>query len=321
MNTYVLGCLTFPVMALAACTTWEPLPIPPSLLALEGVVEYSSSSSAVFGAEVAPNESDSLDDLEIRPGVRVISVIADSPAEHARIQVGDILLTWDGVPVNDPGRLEILRQGVQAKQSVVLSLERGTAVLEATVNFLGPVVLKDVGYVHQIERGLLRAAFKDPIAPIPQEAFPYITELADDSPLRLAGGRVGDTILSFQWRDPGSAEELVRRIGLELEPGAPFVMQVLSQEGTESRILNLEGQAWHPGRRCTELSLWPLLTWRLDPVADRETLLIGDLFLFSVFKQERLGSEIETSVLTFFSWKTGDALLESSLPSYADQGS
>ena len=318
MKRHPFPCVLLPTLALAACTAWEPLPIPPSLLALEGVVEYASPTNIFFGVEVAPNESDSLDELEIRPGVRVVSVARDSPAGRAQIRVGDILLTWDGVPVNDPARLEMLRLGVEEDQSVAITLERGTAVLETTVQFFGLVSTGQVGCVHNIERGLLRVAFQDPVAPTPDKAFPFITELAEDSPLRHAGARVGDTILSFQWKDPGSAEELVRRIRLELEPGDPFAMQVLSKEGTKSWIHNVEGEAWHPGRRCTEFSLWPLLTWRLDPVADRESLMIGDLLLISLFKQERLGNEVETSVLTFLSWKTGDALLESSLPSLVD---
>jgi hypothetical protein len=295
------------LVLLAACSTSQPLPLPKGMMELEGVVEETPDTQVWLGAEVAANESDSLEDLEIRPGVRVAAVAPGSPADHAGLRVGDVLLRFEGAPTDDPGRLEALLLGPGGAREVLLEVERGTAVLEMPVQLELRSGLGGARLVHHIDRAFLRAAFRDTGE---DGAFPEISFLDPDGPLAEAGAEVGQRVTSFLGRDPGSAAELVRRIRLELEPGQRGSI-VLRAPGGPARELRF--RAWSPGRELVSSGLWPLWGWSRDRAAQRESLLIGDLILFSLFRKETLGQEREYSILSIFTWKTGEALLESSM--------
>ncbi|HEX9793285.1 MAG TPA: PDZ domain-containing protein [Planctomycetota bacterium] len=298
--------LAFSCVCSAACNTYEPAPLPRGMLALEGRVEEEAPPQGWLGIDVAPNESASLEDLEIMPGVRILTVASGSPADASGLRPGDVLLEFAGTPVNDPGRLAVLLGGVREPQQVELRIQRGSAVKAYAVAL---EVREAAGgrTLYHVERVRLRVAFRDAGG---SGAFPEVVELAPDSPLREVGVEVGDQVLSFQDKDPGSAGELVRRIGLELEPGDPATMRIRAQDGSTKRV---SFRAWNPGRIRTGASIWPLYSWSWKPVEDREALVIGDFFLFSLFKNERLGTENRYSILSIISWKTGEPLLESSI--------
>ncbi|MBC8328290.1 MAG: PDZ domain-containing protein [Planctomycetes bacterium] len=303
---------TLALLPLAACAVHRPLPLPKGLLELEGVVEEEPGRRGWIGVEVAPNESDSLEDLEIRPGVRVTDVAAGSPAERAGLRLGDVLLAFDGTRVDDPGRLESLLRGIDRPRPVVLKVERGTAVLEIEAEAEARSPLGRTRTLYHVDRALVRAAFRDTVV---DGAFPEIARIAAESPLRQAGAREGDLVLSFQGRDPGSAAELVRRFRLELEPGQKVELVLRRPDGEEDAV---RFRAWSPGRELISSQFWPLWAWHQDSVSQRESLLIGDLILLSLFRKESVGGETEYSILSLISWKTGEALLESTM--HADRG-
>ncbi len=302
-----LASATLPLCLLAACATSQPVPLPKGLLELEGVVEAEPARRGWLGVEVEANESDSLEELEIRPGVRVIRIDSSSPAERAGLQVGDVLLRFDGTATDDPGRLESLLRGLGSDREVALQIERGTAVLEVPVLVEARGPLGRARTLYHIDRALVRAAFRDTLE---DGAYPEIAYLAEDSPLLGKGAEVGDRVLAFAGRDPGSAAELVRRLRLELEPGEHAELTLRRPGGRERE---LRFRAWSPGRELTSTGFWPLWSWERDRIGQRESLLIGDLILFSLFRKESIGQENEYSVLSLISWKTGEALLESSM--------
>ncbi len=297
----------------ASCSSrWEERDLA-WLREIEGAVEEVPPAHAWLGLEVAPNESDSLEEIELRPGVRVRRVEPGSPASRAGIRPGDVLLRFGETRVDDPGRLESLLLGIQEPRTVSLRLERGHRVFELDVALEVQEARGRGRTLYHVERGLLRVAFRDTRGP---GAWPEIALFLEESPLEEAGARTGDRVLSFQGHDPGSAAELVRRIKRELEPGAAARFRLLRSGNSSeepARELEIECSAWDPGKVLVESSLFPLWHWERDRSQDREELVIGNLVLLSLFERDRVGGETEYCILGLISWTTGEPVLESAL--------
>jgi S1-C subfamily serine protease len=63
----------------------------------------------------------------------VVGVTPDSPAEHAGLLVGDLLLAFDGEPVSAPDSLLDLLHGDRVGRAVPVKVRRGTSLLDLTV--------------------------------------------------------------------------------------------------------------------------------------------------------------------------------------------
>jgi len=288
-----------------ACTlSMTPEPLPKGFYGLEAATAPSPEQTAWVGIEVAFNESDSLESLDLQPGVRVTAIEGGSPASDAGLVVGDVLLSFDAVPTDDPERLESLLRGVTEEREVVLELQRGDEVFEARV----PVRLMSSNKLRSlyfVERALWRVA----LAEGGEYSYPRIHKLAEASPLTEAGAREGDWILSFQGRDPGSPAELIRRVRRELQPGDPF--EIVVRRDANGQIRTLEGRAWVPDTVLNEVGLWPVFWWDIDRGENRETFEVGDLIFLSLFKMRRIGTVKRWSILSILSWETGQATLQS----------
>lgn len=297
--------LLFALLAFGSCTfTQAPLPLPPSFQTLESAVEEGASQRAYLGLETELNQPEDVFSLDIPPGVRVVQVEEDSPAAKAGLVVGDTLLSFDGMPTDDPARLQTLLAGVEQAKEVKLEVQRGSAVLEASVS-LEMRSASSLRALYHIDRGLLRAAFRDDVRGLPE-----VVQLAPESPLGPAGVRVGDVIHSFQGTDPGSAEEFVRRARLSLEPGDPMVLEVVGPKGSRRVI---ETHAWDPGTAWTEFALWPIFAWTRELGQDRGEFRIGTLLITDLFRYSRDGEEREYSILSLLHWETGELVLEEGL--------
>jgi membrane-associated protease RseP (regulator of RpoE activity) len=298
----VLAGLLLPM--LAACTVQrDPSPLPKGFFGLEAAPIQESAAIGWIGAEVEMNDADSLESLDLMPGVRVSEVIEGGPAAEAGIHAGDVLLNFDGTVTDDPERLAALLRSIDHPRPVTAELQRGSEVLstEIQVRMKGGVRLRPEYFV---ERALLRAAFRDSDHP---SAYPEVVAIVDDGPMAEAGVKAGELILSFQNRDPGSAAELVRRIQRELQPGDLVGLEVQAMNG---RIRTVELRAWSPPMVLNSLALWPVFSWDLDREENREVFLIGDLFIFSLFKVKRVGQVKHWSILSLFSWETGRPTLQ-----------
>lgn len=291
-------------LLVAACASYEPVPIPPGLLELEGAVEDTPALQGYLGLDVTPNESDSIEELDVRPGLRVSKVAAGSPGERAGIKPSDVLLQFDGVPINDRERLDSLLLAVAEPKTVVLQLQRGTRVYEVQAELEVREGKNPGRTLYHVDRVRLRAAFRDGRG---DGAYPEVAYLAEDSPLRAAGVTLGDRVLAFQGRDPGSASALVRAAALELEPGERGTLRLRRADGREAEV---EFEAWSPGRRLIGFEIWPLYDWEAQPAEDRSTLVVGDFFLFSLFKRKSVGDQRYYSILSLIQWETGEATLQ-----------
>ena len=289
-------------MTLSCAMHQDPLPLPEGFVALESVV-IEPSKHGWIGIEVTYNDSQSLESLDYQPGVRIESVAPMGPAAAPGVLPGDILLTFDGTPVDDPACLQALLARIDSVRAIPLEIQRGSEVMHADV-----VVQVRGGSRPQtkyfMDRSLLRVAFEDSTG---RGAYPRVAYLAPDSPFHDADVMLGDRILSFQGKDPGSAKELVRRIQKELTPGAEATFRMSSSEGEEWTVTI---HAWAPARELTRLALWPLFQWSWDRVEGRESFVVGNFFLASLFRMDQVGSVTRWSFLTFFQWETGEARLE-----------
>ena len=125
--------------SLAGCISYQPAQMVPTInLSPEDMrlIDNSETGSGGidFGLLAAFNESDSLINIEILPGVRVRGVNPGSPASSAGIQVGDVILAIDGLAVNDPDVLTVLEQQTITDSTFEFEVRRNTTVFLATVN-------------------------------------------------------------------------------------------------------------------------------------------------------------------------------------------
>jgi len=157
-------------------------------------------------------------------------------------------------------------------------------------------------YLYHVDRGLLRAAFRDNA-----EGLPEVVELDSESPLLDSGLQAGDVILRFQGEDPGSADEFLRRVRLSVQPGDSMQLDVRSARGGQR---SLEVEAWSPGSVMTEAGIWPVFNWTREIGEDRGEFAIGTLLITDLFRYRRDGNEGYYSILSLITWETGELILE-----------
>src|SRR5690606_14860645 len=87
-----------------------------------------------FGLVAAVNESDSLSNLTVLPGVRVRSVTPGGAAALAGIRPGDVILAVDERNTDHPDLLDAIALETRSAQTFNFRVRRNTTVFEATVN-------------------------------------------------------------------------------------------------------------------------------------------------------------------------------------------
>ena len=107
---------------MTSCIAYEPAQLIPEItLSTEEVsfVEANHTDLVVdFGMETSANESDSLLNLEVLPGVRVRSVALNGPADSAGIQAGDVILFINNLPTNEPDAVLAIQTQTQLESYI-----------------------------------------------------------------------------------------------------------------------------------------------------------------------------------------------------------
>ena len=172
-----------------------------------------------FGAklqEVTSGIADSLG-LKVPSGALVASVAADSPAARAGIKVGDLIVSVDGVAVEDPNAFDyrfatkplggtaqigLVRQGRQMTVPVALAplaeLPRDEVVIGARSPFAGATVAN------------LSPALADELRLDPQAEGVVITAVADGSTAQSIGFQPGDIVVSVNNEKIAKSADLQR---------------------------------------------------------------------------------------------------------------
>ena len=259
---------------------------------------------ADFGLLVALNESDSLAQVELLPGVRVVEVAANGPADSAGIQAGDIILAINEMATNSPDAVRAIQRMPFRDAPYEFELRRDTAVLAARVNAREIAADAAPEELYRIDPVATRAGYRTEMVNIdgrPSRAAAKVVEFFPGSPLPAAGVGEGQWILALEGAGFGSAQELVNRLNREHELGAEVVFDVY--DGRDLRRVEVE--LWDPGRRLSRIAFGPLLQYRSSLNPDASSLDILDLWLFSVYSYDSNEGERSHSILGLLNFTTG----------------
>ena len=290
-----------------ACAVYEPARLVPAInLSPEQLaVRHDEAGLLVeFGLEVAVNESDSLAAVEVLPGVRVVEVAVNGPADSAGIQAGDVILAIDEMETNSPDAMLAIQRMPPQESPYEFSLRRNTTVLSASVNGREITENPSLRELYRVDPIATRAGYRTEMIEVagePSRAGARVVELFPGSPLPAAGIREGQWILALDGTGFGSAQELVGRLNREYDLGSEVTFDVY--DGRDLRRTEVE--LWDPGRRISRIALGPLLQYRSSLNPDAASLDFLDFWLFSVYSYDRSNGERSHSLLGLFNFTSG----------------
>jgi len=286
---------------LAACTSNQiapiPDPLPPGTAWTQAI-----QKGAFLGAEVRANDSGTLDSLSFDPGVRVTRVIENSPASSAGIQVGDLILAFNGEELFDAEALDALLMRVAPETEIQLDVLRGDTAWQVTVAAASRVGAdySPPELLYIIDRQRSQAGWRTApegvrlVASNPTGPFPE------------AGFAVGSTLMSVDGQPSSSAQALLATLQAK-EAGESIAVVFLDMAGATKEA---DVELFEPDTKVTRVSI-PIL-FHYDAALDsrHSDFVLLDLWLLSLFHYERSGNEREWTFLSLFSFATGQGELE-----------
>ena len=168
---------------------------------------------------VTPDIADSLG-LQRPSGALVASVAPDGPAAHAGIKTDDLIISVDGVEVDDPNAFDyrfatkalggtaqvgLIRQGKQIVVPVALQSLPDTPLQEVSINAQSPFMGATVAN--------LSPALADELRLDPQTQGVVITAVADGTPAQSLGFQKGDVVVSVNGQKIERPADLERVAG------------------------------------------------------------------------------------------------------------
>ena len=162
---------------------------------------------------VTPEIAESLG-LEETRGALVADVVDDGPAEAAGIEVGDVIVAFDGETVDESNDLPLMVARTPVGKQVELRILRDQEekVLEVTIAELEDEGVEVASAEEGEEFGLTVQTLTPEIAEnlgVDEEAGVVVTAVASDSPAEDAGLQRGDIILEVNRRVVESVEQYV----------------------------------------------------------------------------------------------------------------
>ncbi|MBT8147480.1 MAG: PDZ domain-containing protein [Gammaproteobacteria bacterium] len=295
-------------LLLAGCVSYESRQLVPSItlspedLELNTGDDSAGSTAGVdFGLQVTVNESDSLFNVEVLPGVRVREVTPGGPADMAGLQAGDVILRVNGTEVNEPDTLAALALQSRESSNFAFQLRRGTAVLEASVVARSrSATSAPLRELFRSDPLATRAGYETALLQVRDQgeiSAARIVELAADSPLRAADLRINDVILAADGTPVQSAQGFINSMLGDYALGDSVVLSIYRDDEIMDRRIRL----WDPGRRINRLSLRPLMFYESSQASQQSRFSLFDFWLFSVYSFNRSESEREHQLLGIFS--------------------
>ncbi|MHA0797002.1 PDZ domain-containing protein [Gilvimarinus sp. F26214L] len=267
-----------------------------------------------FGLDLSPNESDSLENLTVLPGLRVRGVRSGSPADRAGLRSGDVLLSVDGVATNEVDALASIASASESEEFPV-EARRGTTVFKTTMSRPGRRLVATPEALYRADPLRSRAGYRTELlatAGGAQQTVARVQTLFPASPLNAAGVQVGDVIVALDGEPVQSAQGLVNALSRR-KLGESVNLTLIAKSEPEAGPRDLRLRLWKPERRLSAFSLWPLFTYEssLDP--EQVEFQLVDLILFPLFSYERDEGEKTYRLLGLFKFGTGyGELLEES---------
>ncbi len=300
-----------------SCVTTEPVSVVPHINVSPADVTLDApleERTVTIGLAAEANESDSLERLEVLPGVRVASVEPTGAAAAAGVRVADVILSAADVATDDPVALAAVLRGASAGDPLALEVRRGTVVFEATVVPRSlPTTAPPPRELYRVDPVRTRAGFRTEVVVAGEErtAAAILVEVFDGSPLPGAGFEVGDAVLRLDGTPIASAHDLVRRLIEEREPGDTVVLD----RSRNGEVQRMRVGLWEPRRRVSRMALLPLFRYENDLEPSRSEFTLLDLWLFSLFSYHRSGGEREYRILTLIRFGSGHGELIEETPS------
>ncbi len=287
---------------MTSCLTYEPTQLVPEItLSAEDVLFVESRETKLlvdFGMEVSLNESDSLFNLEVLPGVRVRSVVLNGPASAAGMQVGDIILSINGLTTNEPDSI-IAIQTQDPLESYNFQIQRNTTVFEVPLTGRTIDSTLEPRELFRIDSIATRATYRTQLATVREEgqlAAATVVEIFPDSPLAAAGLKPNDKILAINDKHITSAQDFISRINKDFELGDTIEITVYAKGTIEKRTLKL----WQPGRRISRMSLRPFFHFASSLNPPSQDFSVLDLWLFAVYSYSKIENESSHDILGIF---------------------
>ena len=294
----------------AGCTRTAVAPLPqplPETLAWAAAGPHSGDEAgdeagdgggAFLGLKTRENVAGGFDELDFQPGLYVTQVVEGSPAAAAGCQAGDVLLSLDGRPTDDPESLSTLLAAHEPGGRVELEVRRGDTV------FAVPVVLDDDG----ASSGSPEARATQRLDPVRSRAGwatgrggAVLVASHEEAPFPRAGIAVGSIVRRVDGEEVLSARALIRRLESR-EPGERIEVDYVSPEGEERRArVRLQAQP----TRVTRASVPILFDYEADAQGESVSFSFVDLWVFSLFRYERTDAERHWRLLHVFRFSSG----------------
>ncbi|MBI91517.1 MAG: hypothetical protein CMQ48_06245 [Gammaproteobacteria bacterium] len=282
-------------LSLTGCISYDSTLLVPSItMSTEDVTlqetRSDNSTQLNFGLDVGLNESDSLVNVEILPGVRVRNTTINGPAYLAGILAGDIILSVNDMNTDHPDALLAIQRQIDNRTEFTFKVRRNTTVFEATIT--GNVMEQNspARELYRADPLATRAGYTTELVTIRGQAdiaAARVTEIFPNSPLPDAGINTGDLVLAVNGTAVNSAQGLITKLNRDYEFGEQVQFSVF--DGREIRVAPVK--LWNPGSRISRISLGPLLQYNssLSPQSNRLSLL--DFWLFAVYSYSRIEGE------------------------------
>lgn len=168
-----------------------------------------------------------------RKGALVAGVQEDSPAARAGLQPGDVVVGFNGKPVEAPRDLvEAVGMAKPGAQARLALLRNGERVEQAVT--LGNQPSRDVAALDAPGGG--QASLGITLAPSAQGKGALVAEVAPGSIAAERGLRSGDVILRAGNRTVSGPEDVVQAVRAAREQGRPAIALQLEREGGHSFV-------------------------------------------------------------------------------------
>lgn len=268
------------------------------------VGESSEVPPAVhLGCSVERNESDTLEKLEVLPGVRVSRVDNGGPAALAGLKTGDVILLANGVATNDRDALEAVARRTGEGKTLKLEVRRDTVVFETEL-LLTPLPRGATPVeLYRVDPVKTRAGYRTVTFGAAGETrvAAEVVRIFPRSHLPDSGVRVGDRIIALEKQQISSAQHLVRSLLSEHDFG-DVVGVTLLRDGDQTEV---DLELWEPGRRIAAIELPILFSYESNLRPSRTRFELLDLFIISLFGYCQEEGETEISFLSLFRFRSG----------------
>jgi membrane-associated protease RseP (regulator of RpoE activity) len=296
---------------LNGCVSYAPKSIAPHInLSPENVQLAADSDKCLdFGMEVESNESDTLDNLEVLPGIRIRSLHPSGVAQKAGLKRGDVILTVNDIKTNHTDTLATISETSVAEQFVFM-VRRDTTVFEITLSTPETIKISEPKERYRADPLKTRAGYRTEIVQldsngIEKKVVARIVQQWPDSPLIKAGIGVGDAVVSVDHVSIESAQDLINHISNNCEYGQKVVFSIMKKNAAGTpEPSDIEVTLWDPGRSVTQFNVWPLFIYKAKRNPDQKKFSILDVWLFSLFSYERDESERKYSLLKFIRFES-----------------